>query len=112
MRVNELVMAVGTTDQLAVVPHRAISALYLFPGNIIATEGAFHNSIPSQRKIRLSRPPTRKAVGKIKAAIARAVFRPRSLIMIKKLATQGTKRVMVTRLTNIWIGSIAPALAK
>ena len=38
------------------------------------------------------------------AAIARAVFQPRSLTIMKKFAMHGMKSVIVTIATTIWIG--------
>ena len=43
------------------------------------------------------------------ATMASAVFIPRSLIMMKKLAMQGTKRVMVTMDTMSCTGSRSPS---
>jgi hypothetical protein len=61
----------------------------------------FHSDTPRNLKAKLRIPPTRKAKGKMNATIARAVFSPLSFMIMKKLATQGTKSVIVTRLTTI-----------
>ena len=54
-------------------------------------------------------PPTAKAKGKMKADMARAVFVPRSLAIMKTLAMQGMKRVMVTMAVTSWTVSAAVA---
>ncbi len=46
-------------------------------------------------------PPTAKANGKMNAAIANATFFPCSFPIIRKLAKQGMKSVIVTMATRI-----------
>ena len=58
------------------------------------------------------RTSTTKAMGTMNATMSRAAFAPRSLIMMKKLATHGTKRVIVTMDTTSCTGVRRPSRAR
>src|SRR5574341_256877 len=77
---------------------------------LIGTQGAFnhHRATCQCRRIKLSNAPTRNARGTINATMDKAVFNPLSLIITKKLAIQGMKSVITTKLTTTPIGSNFP----
>src|SRR6266540_6592184 len=126
-RTRELKAAVGALDQIASVRHRAGAA---DPTPVIearSAERARENSSGvlkgGKRPERISRrrggrpvhlrftenvvraqwtaAPAPSAKDVMNAAIARAVFQPRSLTIMKKFAMHGMKRVIVTMETTI-----------
>lgn len=99
---GKLVLAVRASIHAA---HRAEGAPVMAQGvlrrELEAAEGAGHILV-SHSPIRLSTLPTRKANGKMKAAIRQATRIPCSFPIIRKFAKQGMNRVMVTIATSTW----------
>jgi hypothetical protein len=57
-------------------------------------------------------PPTNRAKKVIRENINNAVLSPRSFMIMKKLARQGTNRVSVMMLTVIWVSFKSPCFAR
>ena len=121
---RELESAVRAADELAARLHRAGAAHEAAVREPVPAETANESArVPRRRRVRGQRreggllgphwsgsraarsrrfnaAPTAIAKGKTKAAIAPAVFQPRSLTIMKKLAMQGRKSVIVTIATS------------
>ncbi len=97
----DFISAVRTAMLVTVVQLPAACAFHFIRFfKLISTKWAVHRLTPSTVSKMFTTKPVRKANGKIKAEIIRAVFNPRSFIVIVNWATQGMKRVKVTAATT------------
>ena len=97
---RELVLAARTPDEVAELTHwAAVLTERVGPLELEPAEGADQDTNSHEPMIR-AKPPMRNANGKIKAAMVHATFCPCSLAIMRKLATQGMKSVIVTIATK------------